>query len=82
MQSVATLAGGLAHEINNPLAFISYNLDSVQAELRAPRGTDRWHELDAMVGEAREGVQRIKQIVHSISLFARRTEDGTSPVAS
>ena len=80
MQSVATLAGGLAHEINNPLAFISYNLDSVQAELRAPRGTDRWHELDAMVDEAREGVRRIKEVVHGISLFARRTEDHRHPL--
>ena len=75
MQSVATLAGGLAHEINNPLAFIAFNLEAVQQELRTPRGTDRWGELDTMLGEARDGVERIQKIVRSIALFARKTED-------
>lgn len=73
MQSIATLAGGMAHEINNPLGFIAFNLENIQGELRA--GTDRWREVDAMLGEAREGVQRIQSIVRSVSLFARRTED-------
>ncbi len=75
MASVATLAGGLAHEINNPLAFIAFNLETVHQELRAPRGTDRWRELDAMLDEARAGVQRIQKIVRGISLFARKSED-------
>lgn len=73
MKSIATLAGGMAHEINNPLGFIAFNLENIQTELRA--GTDRWREVDAMLGEAREGVQRIQGIVRGVSLFARRTED-------
>ena len=81
MAAVATLAGGLAHEINNPLAFIAFNLDVVQGELRAPRGTDRWNELDTMLVEAREGVARIQRIVRSVALFARKTEDHRVPLA-
>jgi PAS domain S-box-containing protein len=60
MVSVGTLAGGVAHEINNPLAVISANL-----ELLAET-----HPND-LTREGLEGVERIRAIVRGLMLFSR-----------
>jgi PAS domain S-box-containing protein len=60
MVSVGTLAGGVAHEINNPLAVISANL-----ELLSER-----HAND-LTHEALQGVERIRAIVRGLMLFSR-----------
>jgi PAS domain S-box-containing protein len=74
MVSVGTLAAGVAHEINNPLAYISANLDTVVHAL--PTGED----LHAMIEEAREGVERIRRIVRGLMTFSRSDEDERAPL--
>ncbi|MBA3458650.1 MAG: response regulator [Deltaproteobacteria bacterium] len=75
MASVGTLAGGVAHEINNPLAFISAHLELIAPELGASPV-----EIAAMLSETRAGVDRIKNIVRGLQAFSSTDEDQRSPL--
>jgi two-component system cell cycle sensor histidine kinase/response regulator CckA len=76
MLSVGTLAAGVAHEINNPLAYVSANLQILAAEL--PKllygdGTPRFShsELEAVLADAQEGASRVTAIVRDLRALAR-----------
>ncbi len=73
LTSLGTMAAGVAHEINNPLAFVLANLNVVKGELAslpAIPGVDLIDLRDA-VAEALEGAERVRQIVLSLKPFAR-----------
>lgn len=76
MASVGTLASGVAHEINNPLAFISAHLEMIVEELGEPLSGD----LAIMLGETRQGVERIRNIVRGLMAFARIDDDRRTPL--
>lgn len=69
MISVGTLAGGVAHEINNPLATISTSLEII-AEAHT----------DAETRDARRAVDRIRTIVRGLTAFSRVDDDSRQPV--
>ena len=78
MASVGTLAAGVAHEINNPLAYVVANLDMLLEEIRpfeagsfSSRVTD-WVEL---ARDARQGAERIRKIVRGLMTFSRAEEE-------
>ena len=82
MVSVGTLALGVAHEINNPLAYMITNLDMVFEEIRrlgAAAPSTGLQELEEMIHEAREGAERVRKIVRALKSFSRGDED--RPVA-
>jgi two-component system, NtrC family, sensor kinase len=68
MASVGTLAGGIAHEVGNPLGALRASLDV--ARRRADSGGDVGEALEA----AREEAVRIDAIVRSILEFVRADE--------
>jgi signal transduction histidine kinase/CheY-like chemotaxis protein len=76
MASVGTLAAGVAHEINNPLAFISANLELIHEGLGSPAP----NEIATMLAETRQGVARIQNIVRGLMAFARTDADRRSPL--
>ena len=84
MASVGTLAAGVAHEINNPLAFLNANLVWLHDQLAARRpacGEPGFEELDAVLNEARAGIERIGTIVRDLKTFSRvDTEEAAAPV--
>ncbi len=74
MASIGAMAAGLAHEINNPLAYVVANLGFAIDALEA-RG-ETTEVLEALRG-AREGVERVSNVVREIKMFTR-AEDARS----
>jgi PAS domain S-box-containing protein len=70
LTSLGTLAAGLAHEVNNPLAYVLANLAWIISELeRAPNETHK--ELIEAARDAQDGAERVKKIVEGLTRFAR-----------
>ncbi|MCY1015103.1 hybrid sensor histidine kinase/response regulator [Pyxidicoccus sp. MSG2] len=81
MASVGTLAAGVAHEINNPLAFVCSNLSFLKERLaQAALSPEALPELREVVEEAEVGAARVGAIVRDLRTFARADEDRLSPV--
>jgi two-component system NtrC family sensor kinase len=81
MASLGRLAAGVAHEINNPLAFVSSNLGFIDTELRRlPLLADAVHELREAISEAREGTERMRLIVESLRALSRGDAAITTPL--
>jgi signal transduction histidine kinase len=65
MASLGTLAAGVAHEINNPLTYVVANLEELET---ACAGRP---ELLEPVRQAREGVERVREVVRGLRSFSR-----------
>ncbi len=79
MASVGTLAAGVAHEINNPLAYVTANLGYVHEELtrqqEAPPAPATLKSVCAALSEALHGADRVQTIVGDLKTFSRETRE-------
>ena len=87
MASVGTLAAGVAHEINNPLAAVMANLDYIADSLgrmssdemasMTPGIRDAWirDEIGIPLDDAVEAAQRVRFIVRDLRIFSRSPND-------
>jgi signal transduction histidine kinase len=83
LTSMGTLAAGVAHQINNPLAYVLLNLGFVTEEMQkllrlGEVASDENANIDGRAREvllalehAREGAERIRDIVWSLKTFFR-----------
>jgi PAS domain S-box-containing protein len=83
MASVGTLAAGIAHEINNPLAYVVGNLGYLAT--RVARLSDDLPDVDVddvleACEEARGGAERVQTIVDDLRSFSRVDDQKMGPV--
>ena len=76
--SLGTLAAGIAHEINNPLAALLANLSVASQQATNAAGSRA--ELLEVLGDAREAGERIRQIVRDLRTFSRVEDDDRTPI--
>ncbi|HSZ82260.1 MAG TPA: ATP-binding protein [Polyangia bacterium] len=93
LASIGMLAAGVAHEINNPTAFVLANIEALTGHLRllqekvrelpetvvAGLGLpDVLFEATAILQESKEGMARIHRIVRDLGSFSHVDDDGAT----
>ena len=77
LTSMGTLAAGLAHEINNPLAYVIVNLEMALEQLAGDK-----REVVEMLADAHNGAERVRELVAQLKTFSRVDEaEARAPVA-
>jgi signal transduction histidine kinase len=96
LASIGMLAAGVAHEINNPAAFVLANIEALTGHMRliedklrdlpdgdAARATlaGLLFEANAILQESKEGMARIQRIVRDLGSFSHADEDVNVPMS-
>jgi signal transduction histidine kinase/CheY-like chemotaxis protein len=95
LASIGLLAAGVAHEINNPAAFVLGNIEALaghlrlveerlrelpESALRSLGVVDVLFEATAILQESKEGMARIHRIVRDLGSFSHADDDATVPM--
>jgi PAS domain S-box-containing protein len=81
MASVGQLAAGVAHEINNPLAYVCSNLSFLTEQLAQEQlESEALPELREVVAETQDGINRVRAIAKDLKTFARPDEERLTAV--
>jgi signal transduction histidine kinase/ActR/RegA family two-component response regulator len=94
LASIGLLAAGVAHEINNPAAFVLANIEALAGHLRlleerlreagtdtASRGlSDLLFEANVILQESKEGMARIHRIVRDLGSFSHTDDETNGPM--
>jgi signal transduction histidine kinase/ActR/RegA family two-component response regulator len=94
LASIGLLAAGVAHEINNPAAFVLANIEALAGHLRlveervretgtdaANRGlSDLLFEANVILQESKEGMARIHRIVRDLGSFSHSDDETNAPM--
>ncbi len=78
LAALGTLAAGVAHEINNPLAYVTANVEHVRSVLAKLPGISA--DSREALEEAADGAKRIATIVKGLTTVARAADDRVEAV--
>ena len=82
LSAMGTLAAGVAHEINNPLAYLMLNIQYLMRELPRYDGEpERLGLLLERLDEAEHGARRVSVIVSDLRTFGRPEQIERGPVS-
>jgi signal transduction histidine kinase len=80
MASVGSLAAGVTHEINNPLAAVLANVELALGDARSLPASRTTERLIEELSDAQEASNRVREIVRDLKLFSRTEEERHGPV--
>lgn len=88
LASLGRLAAGVAHEINNPLAYVLGSVELLERALQEigglHLGAERTEQIivgaQASLQNAKEGVERIRTIVRDLTAYSRAAPSSRRPV--
>jgi signal transduction histidine kinase len=73
LSSLGTMAAGVAHEINNPMSFVTSNVDALLTDMRRTPGLPPLLKeyVDDVLPATLDGIKRVNAIVMDLRRFAR-----------
>lgn len=82
LASLGTLAAGVAHEINNPLAIIQEAVGWMQLMLEKEEfeHMPRKKDFDLVISKMKNGIDRARRITHQLLGFVRKTDSHIAEV--
>ncbi|MCY1078240.1 sensor histidine kinase [Archangium lansingense] len=81
LSSLGLMAASVAHEINNPMSYVTSNVDSLLQDLREEQNLSSplKEYVDDVLPATLDGIKRVNSIVSDLRRFSRGDFEGYSP---